>query len=111
MSWLDIAVCILIGLVAAGTLLVGVWMLAAIIVIYWRHRGDPCPAIEPEAAGDDDTMAVADAVAEQDGIEVHRSHPWGDGRPWRASEEWLAGAVEAYDWAAAETAPTRKPVR
>lgn len=68
MTWLDIAVTILIGLVAGGAVIVGLWMVTAIIVIGWRHRGDPYPGQAAEAP--DPVDAHADTVP------VERTQPW-----------------------------------
>lgn len=63
---------------------------------------------ETAAAAPDDVMAVADAVAEDDTVEIQRAQPWTPGRQWRASDAWLTGAVRDFDWKAAEADATGK---
>jgi hypothetical protein len=98
MSWWVIALWSTVALVAIGTLAVAAF--AALILLVMRHERD-----EPAAAGDD---LGADILA--DGIPaVQRSRLWPPA--CRLREDYIAEAEAAFDWAAAETAPTRKPVR
>lgn len=107
MTWWEITVAIVLGLACGGTFLVGAWIVCTLVAIWWQHRHDPYPG---EAAGDDDTMAVADAVAEH-----QRAEPWTGGPigvaytgSGRLSDGWIAYAEAEADWHALEYLATGK---
>lgn len=136
MSWLEIFGWIGLGLLGAGVLLVALAIAGLLGLAAYAEAREPGARPDPElldcghqAGGVTHTCmhckhvrchdchyAHQAACHDQLGADiqpdgspaVQRAEPWTPGRRWRASDAWLAGAVQGYDWAEAEADLTRR---
>jgi hypothetical protein len=104
MSWLEVFL-LFIGFLFAMALLGVVAAIAGLLIAASRaekreraKRGRPAPADE-----------VGADILPDGSPAVQRSRLWPPS--CRLREDYIEAAESAYDWSAAESAPTRKPVR